>query len=218
MTQPVALQIFDTHEAASRAVAELFAERLGRGGKAALAGGNTPRRAFALLGEHSIEWTKIELIASDERCLPVGHPDRNDEMIRAMIGDQGYRLHRFSAEHGAEAAARASEPVVQRLVPFDLVLLGLGEDGHTASLFPGQAQVAQAATLVAPVHDSPKPPPDRVTLTLKALASARTLVFLATGASKRWAVEQLVSGGDVPAGWVTGADVRLWTDRAARGR
>lgn len=216
MTVP-ALQVFDDHEAASRAVAELFAARLGRGGKAALAGGNTPRRAFELLGEHPIEWSRIELIASDERCLPIGHAERNDQMIRSMMGERGYTLRGFSAELGAEAAAAATEPVVERLVPFDLVLLGLGEDGHTASLFPGQSDVARAATLVAPVHHSPKPPPDRVTLTLKALASARTLVFFATGASKRWAIEQLLSGGDVPAAWVTGADVRVWTDRAARG-
>jgi 6-phosphogluconolactonase len=216
VTQP-ALRVFDDHEAASRAVAELFAERLGHGGRAALAGGNTPRRAFELLGERAIDWSKIELIASDERCLPVGHAERNDQMIRAMMGERGFTLHGFSAELGAEAAAAATEPVVKRLVPFDLVLLGLGEDGHTASLFPGQADVARAATLVAPVHHSPKPPPDRVTLTLKALGSARTLVFLATGAAKRWAIEQLVSGGEVPAAWVTGADVRIWTDRAARG-
>lgn len=211
------VEVFDDHEAASQAVAKLFTERLGRGGKAALAGGNTPRRAFELLGERSIAWNDVELIASDERCLPVGHADRNDRMIREMVGDRGYTLHSFSAELGAEAAAAATEPVVERLLPFDLVLLGLGEDGHTASLFPGQVDVARAPSLVAPVHHSPKPPADRVTLTLKALVSARTLVFLATGASKRWAVGQLLSGGDVPSAWITGPDVRVFTDRAARG-
>ncbi len=212
------LEQFDDHEAASRAAAELLAGRLRDGGAAVLAGGNTPRRAYEIVREEPLPWQRIQLIASDERCLPVGHADRNDRMIGEAFGSLGYTLVGFPAEQGAEAAATAMESEVSKLVPFKVALLGLGEDGHTASLFPGQGDVAAAPSLVAPVHDSPKPPPDRVTLTLRALATAEVIAFLVTGAGKREALAALLAGGDVPAASVRAAEVRVLADRAALGR
>lgn len=212
------LEQFDDHEAASRAAAGLLASRLREGGAAVLAGGNTPRRAYELVRDSPLPWQRIQLIASDERCLPVGHAERNDRMIGDAFGPLGYTLVSFPAEQGAEAAARAMEPRVAGLVPFKVALLGLGEDGHTASLFPGQDAVAASPDLVAPVHDSPKPPPDRVTLTLRALATADVIAFLVTGAGKRDALAALLAGGDVPSARVTGGEVRVLADRAALGR
>lgn len=218
MASQLVLEEFDDHEAASSAAAALLAKRLEQGGTAVLAGGNTPRRAYAILRDKALPWQRVRLIASDERCLPVGHADRNDRMIGEAFGPLGYSLVSFPAEQGAEAAARAMEKQVAELVPFKVALLGLGEDGHTASLFPGQTAVAGAPTLVAPVHDSPKPPPDRVTLTLKALATAEVVAFLVTGEGKRQALASLLAGADVPAATVTAAEVRVLADRAALGR
>lgn len=215
---PPKLELYDDHEAACRATVRLFGERLRAGGKAVLAGGHTPEHAFELLRAEPIDWKRVVLVPSDERCLPVGHADRNDAMVESALGDLGYTLQGFPAELGAEAAASAMEPVIARLEPFDFVLLGLGEDGHTASLFPGQRAVAEAPSWVMPVHDAPKPPPDRVTLTLRALASAKVVVFLVTGEGKREPLERLLAGADIPAAWVGGADVRVIADRAAHPR
>ncbi|MEB2310434.1 MAG: 6-phosphogluconolactonase [Sorangiineae bacterium] len=211
----IQLELEEAHEGASRRAAALIAGALGAGGTAVLAGGRTPERTFQLLGDAPLPWGKITLVPSDERCLPVGHAERNDAMIAAMLGELGYRLHRFPAERGAEAAARALEPELAALMPFDVVLLGLGEDGHTASLFPGQRSVAFADSRVAPVHGAPKPPPDRVTLTLRALESARLVLFLVTGAGKREPLARLLAGDDIPAAWIRAADVRVIADRAA---
>lgn len=214
---PPKLELYDDHEAACRAMVRLFSERMSGGGKAVVAGGHTPELAFELLRGEAIDWKRVTLVPSDERCLPVGHADRNDAMVHAALGDLGFTLQGFAAEHGAEASATAMEPVIAKLVPFDIVLLGLGEDGHTASLFPGQRAVADAATLVAPVHDSPKPPPDRVTLTLRALETAKLVVFLVTGEGKREPLARLLAGADIPAAWVRAAEVRVIADRAAHG-
>lgn len=218
MASHLALEQFDDHEAASKAAAELLAGKLQDGGTAVLAGGNTPRRAYELVRDRPLSWQRITLIASDERCLPVGHAERNDRMIGEAFGPLGYTLVSFPAEQGAEAAASAMESEVARLVPFKVALLGLGEDGHTASLFPGQDAVAASPNLVAPVHDSPKPPPDRVTLTLRALATADVIAFLVTGAGKRDALAALLAGGNVPSASVKGREVRVLADRAALGR
>lgn len=218
MASDLVLEEFDDHEAASSAAAGLLAARLEAGGAAVLAGGNTPRRAYELVRAKQLPWQRIQLIASDERCLPTGHDDRNDRMIGEAFGPLGYTLVSFPAEQGAEAAATAMEPRVAELVPFRVALLGLGEDGHTASLFPGQDAVARSPSLVAPVHDSPKPPPDRVTLTLRALATAEVIAFLVTGAGKREPLARLLEGGDIPAAAVKAAEVRILADRAALGR
>jgi len=218
MASDLVLEEFEDHEAASNAAAALLGKQLENGGAAVLAGGNTPRRAYELLRDKPLAWSRIQLLASDERCLPVGHADRNDRMIGEAFGPLGYTLLDFPAELGAEEAARAMEPRVKELLPFKVALLGLGEDGHTASLFPGQHAVAAAPTLVAPVHDSPKPPPDRVTLTLRALAMAEVIAFLVTGEGKQSALAALLEGGDVPAAMVRGGQVRVLADRAALGR
>ena len=111
-------------------------------------------------------------------------------------------VHRVAGELGAEAAAADYERVLRGVGDIDLVLLGLGEDGHTASLFPRHRELL-AEGLVTAVHDAPKPPSDRVSLTLNAINSARRVVFLATGNAKRDAFSKAVRGSpDVPAGMV----------------
>jgi 6-phosphogluconolactonase len=122
-------------------------------------------------------------------------------------------VHRMPGEIGAEAAAALYARIVDPLRPLDLVLLGVGEDGHTASLFPGNPALAAPGSAVA-VYDAPKPPPDRVSLTLDVLREARRVLVLATGAGKREAVA-MARRGEVPSGMIPDA---MWLiDQAAAG-
>ncbi|MGD8616525.1 MAG: 6-phosphogluconolactonase [Gammaproteobacteria bacterium] len=185
-----------------------------------LAGGSTPQMAYRRLAQADADWPHWHLYLGDERCLPPEHPDRNSVMItKAWLGRVSVpleQIHWIGAEQGAETAAAGYEAVVRGGLPFDLVLLGMGEDGHTASLFPGREPVSDA--LVVPVHDAPKPPPERVSLSYGALSETRALLLAVTGASKRAAVEEWSRGASLPVSRLQcagGIDVLL--DEAAWG-
>ena len=162
-----------------------------------LAGGSTPRRCYELLRDTPQEWARWQFYFGDERCLASDDPERNSRMAsQAMLAHLPIvdaQIHAIPAECGPVAASRAYEPVVAGALPFDLVLLGMGEDGHTASVFPGNEPAGEYA--VHAVFDAPKPPPERVTLSLEALADSREVLYLVTGASKRDAVRAW-RGGD----------------------
>lgn len=180
--------------AAEKAIAERGRFRI------VLAGGTTPRMTFERLAKAESLWRAWEVYFGDERCLPVDHADRNSLMARqALLGQVPIppeQCFPIPAERGAEAAARGYAGVVDVARPFDVVMLGMGEDGHTASLFPGQAH-PQSVSAVA-VHDAPKPPPDRVSLSAEALADCRELLILVTGAGKRAAVAAWRRGSALP--------------------
>lgn len=162
-----------------------------------LAGGRTPRRTYERLARSDQDWSAWSLYYGDERCLPPGHPERNSYMVeQSGLADRVGSHHPIPAELGAEPAAAAYSAVIEAALPFDLVLLGVGEDGHTASLFPGRAWPQEALTMA--VHDAPKPPPDRVSLTPAALRSCREMLVLVTGAAKRKAVHAWRSGARLP--------------------
>ncbi len=166
-----------------------------------LAGGSTPMAAYRLLREQAQEWSRWAFFFGDERCLPPFHPERNSVMAREALLDHlplaSHQVHEIPAELGPEKGAARYEPLVRNARPFDLVLLGLGEDGHTASLFPGQTHPPDR--LVVPVHDAPKPPPERVSLNYGALAACRGLLFLVTGRAKRHALAEWRRGRPIPA-------------------
>jgi 6-phosphogluconolactonase len=180
-----------------------------------LAGGTSALRAYELFGRADILWSRVQLIVSDERCVEPGSPDRNEKAILQALGHSKFTFHRFTAELGPEAAAAQMEAVVQELVPFDVAVLGLGEDAHTASLFPDRD--LNFETLVAPVFDAPKPPPKRVTLTPKALSQNQLLVYIATGAGKRQALRKVLRGEDVPPNHIPASEVWILCDEAACG-
>ena len=188
--------------------------------KLVLAGGTTPRRVYELLRAKVTDWSKWHIYFGDERCLPAEHPERNSRMAAAAwlqhIPIPINHIHIIPAELGAEAAANAYAKTLSEVDEFDLVILGLGEDGHSASLFPqhdwGTAPDA-AATLA--VHDAPKPPPERVSLSARRLSQTRQLLFLVSGATKRQAVTDWRNGKDIPAAAITpagGVDVYLESD------
>jgi 6-phosphogluconolactonase len=211
----VKAEVLPDAAAVARAAASLVAEELRGGGTFVLAGGSTPRACYEQLRRESLPWGRVTVLFGDERC--VAPDDRESNYLMAceslLTRVAPLSVHRMPGELGAEAAASLYASVVEPLRPLDLVLLGVGEDGHTASLFPGSPAVAARGAVVA-VHDSPKPPPNRVSLTLEVLREARRVVVLATGEGKRAAVE-LARRGDVPSGMIPNAEWLI--DQAAAG-
>lgn len=207
------IQRFPTPDQASQALADLLSERLSAGGRAVLAGGTSALKAYTLLGKADILWSRVQLIVSDERCVPADSPDRNEKAIQEAIGRSKLMFHKFPAELGPEQAALEMESMVQELLPFDAVVLGLGEDAHTASLFPGHA--VDPNRLVVPVYNSPKPPPERVTLTPKALSKTQLLVYMVTGQGKLEALQKVLQGDDVPPNRIQAPEIWVYCDEAA---
>jgi len=194
-----------------------------------LAGGRTPIMAYTLLVGKPAQWDRWSIFFGDERCLPPDHPERNSVAAAHAFLDQvpipPTNIHPMPAEQGPVAAAlhyqriltesAPRQPTAQRIL-FDLVLSGMGEDGHTASLFPGHA--VPDGPLVIPVLDSPKPPPKRVSLTPKALSATRSMLILVTGADKAAALTAWRAGADLPVARVAASGAALvLMDRAAEG-
>ena len=181
----------------------------------ALAGGRTPTGIYEKLRGIDTDWSRWFIYFGDERCLPRGDCGRNDTMARASWLDHvsipSAQIHAIPAELGAEQGAAAYATALAALREFDLVLLGLGEDGHTASLFPGHALDAQAAAVA--VHAAPKPPAERISLSAGRLSAARAVWFLVTGAEKREALRRWQRGEAIPAASIKPtAGVDIYTD------
>ena len=207
--------ILETAEEVAAAAAGEIAAAVGSGAARTLvlAGGSTPRRCYELLADIEVAWGRVTVLFGDERCVPPDHPDSNYRMAREALLDRvsPATVHRMPAELGPDEGAELYSPVVAALAPLDLVLLGVGEDGHTASLFPGHPAVNASGWAIG-IRDSPKPPPERVTLTLPVLRAARRVLILATGAGKADAVAK-AKRGEVPSGMIAGA--RWLIDREA---
>jgi len=179
-----------------------------------LAGGNTPREVYRTLRADT-DWSHWQVYFGDERCLPADDAERNSAMAADAWLDHvpipRGQVHAIPAELGARAAALAYAETLRGIGDFDLVLLGLGEDGHTASLFPGRdwGLSADAPDALA-VFDAPKPPPQRVSLSASRLSRTREALFLIAGEAKRSAVAQWRAGAAIPARAIqpeTGVDV-----------
>jgi 6-phosphogluconolactonase len=166
-----------------------------------LAGGNTPRAVYRLLRDLPMDWAKWHIYHGDERCLLPSHEDRNSLMVEQVwtqyVPIPKSQIHDIPAELGPVAGAKAYTVELAGTPMFDMVLLGLGEDGHTASLFPGHA-VDNSADAV-PVFNSPKPPPARISLSQNRLNNTRQVIFLVTGTGKQQAVDNWRYGVAIPA-------------------
>ncbi|MDO8988808.1 MAG: 6-phosphogluconolactonase [Sideroxyarcus sp.] len=203
----------DILEAAQRAIEAQGAFRI------VLAGGNTPRDIYRMLCHADTDWSAWHIYFGDERCLPADHPERNSSMARSVWFDHVAvplrQIHVIPAELGPQKAAANYARELAGIAEFDLVLLGLGEDGHTASLFPGGAwEHANAWPDVLPVHDAPKPPSHRVSLSPARLSHAARVMFLASGESKHEAVMKWRAGVAIPASRICpagGVDIFLCT-------
>ena len=181
-------------EAAAAHVAASLAERIAAGARhVALSGGGTPRRAYELLRERGVGDAEFWLV--DERCVPRDHPESNGRMLREALGPEA-RVREARGELGPEDAAWLYAREVGEDRVFDVLVLGLGEDGHTASLFPGHPEAASEHAPVIGVRGSPKPPPERITLTLPVIARARHTVLLVTGDAKREPLARVRAGDE----------------------
>ncbi len=181
----------------------------------AVSGGHTPWAMFAELAQENVPWADVELFQVDERVVPDGDPDRNLAHLRASIGDAPARVHPMPVtEPDLEAAAAGYSTVLPQ--QFDLVHLGLGPDGHTASLVPGDPVLGVTHELVALTE--PYQGHRRMTLTYPALARADQLLWLVTGEDKRDALAKLL-GGDktIPAGRVLATRSLVLADEQAAG-
>ncbi|MDT8407890.1 MAG: 6-phosphogluconolactonase [Methylococcales bacterium] len=200
--------------AATRAIAERGVFHL------VLAGGSTPKRVYQLLAQAKPDTRHWHVYMGDERCLPADDPERNSKMaFNAWLAKDSMpreQIFMMPAELGPEQGAAAYQQTIANVGQFDMVLLGMGEDGHTASLFPGHHHDLEET--VHAVYHSPKPPPERISLSAKRLSQACQVVFLVAGHGKQEAVQQWREGVDLPVANITpeaGVDVLI--DRTAMG-
>lgn len=177
-----------------------------------LAGGSTPKSVYELLRNTAADWAHWHIYYNDDRCLPVDHPDRNSLMAEQAwlnhVAIPKSQIHAIPAELGPGEGAKAYAQTLAGLPEFDLVLLGLGEDGHTASLFPRHSWDDSVDAF--PVFGAPKPPPERVSISRARLGRAREVLFLVTGAGKQQAVNDWRNGVAIPASHImpgSGVDI-----------
>jgi 6-phosphogluconolactonase len=167
-----------------------------------LAGGTTPQQLYQQLRHLSTDWRGWHIYFGDERYLPAGDPDRNDSMAATTWLDHVAipvaQIHRIPTHDNVYSAAAAYASVLQAAPGFDLALLGLGEDGHTASLFPEDTAACNSAELAIAVTNAPKPPSQRVSMSPKCLSMAAAVWFIVTGDSKRHALQAWLAGAQLP--------------------
>lgn len=199
MTDDVRVQASaaDVADVAAAAVASWIAQahQGGRTVHVALAGGTTPAATYERLARMPMPWSAVHLWFGDERMVPPNADDANAELARRTLiepaGIAPSHVHLVPTDRSVDDAARAYADEILRILPvnaagvprFDLVMLGLGEDGHVASLFPHAATLA-AGGVCLPIRQSPKPPPQRVSLSLPVINAAIRRLLLTTGHGK----------------------------------
>ena len=196
------------------------------GASLAVAGGTTPAATYRLLSTAVLDWARVGIVPTDERWVAPASPDSNQHFLRETLLQGPAAAARFtplwSDAPTPEAAAARAEPQVRSLTPFDAVVLGMGEDGHFASLFPGSPVLAEgldpngSRLCIGAPAGTPAPPQPRISLTFRAFEGARRVLLLITGEAKRRVFEDAWSGGrDLPVGSLRrldAADVRvLWS-------
>ncbi|MDQ6936860.1 MAG: 6-phosphogluconolactonase [Actinomycetota bacterium] len=230
-------------DVAARVIATLGRAQRDRGQAAlALTGGGILEQVFTALagdpGRSAVEWNKVDVVWGDERFVPIGSEDRNDGRARELLleplgfdetrvfampasdGPDGGDLERAAARYAGRLAEIASVNRLDSDFPtVDVALIGVGPDGHCCSLFPEHPAVYETGRTVVAVHNSPKPPPERLSLTFDALEACREVWVVAAGAGKAAAVALALDGAgrvQVPAAGARGHDRTLWlVDRAA---
>ena len=222
--QRLQVRVFQDLEELSRVAAELFTalskKSIASSGRfvVALSGGSTPHRLYSLLGSSwyrdVIDWSRMYIFWTDERCVPKDHPESNYKLAHdaflSRVPLPAQNIHRIRGEDEPRKAAEAYEDELRNFfsgpgaIVFDLIILGVGEDGHTASLFPGSPALDEKLRPAVPVYFE-EPKINRITLTLPVLNHAVQVLFLASGRAKAGAVHEIVEDGNpkqYPAGLV----------------
>jgi 6-phosphogluconolactonase len=227
-----ALTVASDHKQASEVASDLLVGAISRirrqkqGVNLVLAGGATPRQTYSLLGKNLCNWDAVELWFGDERCVSPDDPQSNYRLVKeslvsiATISPE--QVHRVEVEEGPEVAAdrygselcAKVERAPNGLPVLDIALLGLGEDGHTASIFSVESPSRQKVCMTTM---APKSPHERITLSLDVLKQTRQIFFLATGRDKADAVKKVLDGpgASVPASMLAGCHTHLVIDREA---
>ena len=212
--------VFSEFDDASKAAADFIAERIEDSIRkrgvchVILPGGNTPSRCLAYLASKKLPWNQVHWYPGDERCYPAGHAERNDVMLEMNLWSKiaVTHIHRIPAEFGAEKAASDYGEIISTVGIFDIAFLGMGEDGHTASLFPDNEALHDPRPVV-PVHNSPKPPPDRVSFGMDTLRKASCRIVLTGGSEKSDVIAQIKEGKLLPINCL--GDIHWYVDEAA---
>lgn len=195
----VEITIVADAEEAARLVAERLAEQARAGGSVVLTGGSTPRRAYELAAELEPDWSRVELWWGDERCVPPDDELSNYAMAKAALLDrleqQPAAVHRIQGELGRGDGAAEYKLELAGAGDFDLVLLGLGPDGHIASLFPGFPTLDVTGRDVIGSEAGHEPFVDRISLTLPRICATHELLFLVAGEDKADAVARSFADG-----------------------
>ena len=209
------LEAFAGRDALAQAVAKLIAEELGRrlgqgAPRASLvaSGGSTPIPVYERLRDWPMDWSRIDITLSDERWLEPSSPDSNQRMLHEHLlrgAAQAARLTPlWSPQATLDAAAARAEAAIAPLMPFDVSLLGMGEDGHFASLFPASPVLSEGLRLdgqrlcLGVPASAPAPPQPRISLTLRALLESRLVVLLTSGEAKKLVLDATLAGADLP--------------------
>jgi len=214
--------VYDSAQAASQSCAEFMSHQIqeclaqNEHCSIALPGGKTPADCLQHISQQDIDWQRTHWLPGDERCLPIGDTERNDTLFHEhflnLIPLPAENFHPMPAELGAEQGAEEFSQQLGSVLPLDIAFLGMGEDGHTASLFPDNPALTVDTPAVA-VHNSPKPPPDRISLSIASLQQAGLRCVLTLGASKRDALTQIQQGKLLPINTI--GPVHWFVDRAA---
>lgn len=167
--------------------------------RVALPGGNTPKYCLTYLADKKLPWEKVHWYLGDERFFPAGHAERNDVMLDKYLWSKitDTHIYRIQTEKGVEEAAAAYRDVIAGFDCFDLAFLGIGEDGHTASLFPGNDALGDTRSVI-PIYHSPKPPDERVSLSVETLKRTLSRVVLVGGKEKASIIARIKAGEPLP--------------------
>ncbi len=224
MTAAVELRVVGDADAVTEAAAVLVGEAVDGGGHIGLSGGSGPRATYERVGTLRPDWSGIELWWIDERCVPPADGRSNYRMIRESLLDGLARppaiVHRVRGEAQPEEAAAEYDAALAG-VTLDFALMGIGPDGHTASLFPNAPALGETERRAVAAEAGMEPLVPRVTLTRVVLAAARTMVYLVTGEQKADAVERAFKAEpapDTPASQIRGVRTIALLDQAAASR
>ncbi|MCW7466203.1 6-phosphogluconolactonase [Leptospira levettii] len=172
-----------------------------------LSGGDTPIKVYNGFDGFDIDWSRIHFWLADERCVPIDDEMRSEFVIKKAIGQSIINkstFHGYGSGNALDMAMNYENNLLGVKI-FDLAILGIGEDGHTASLFPGNELGLEAGSgFVFPVYNSPKPPSGRVTLTMNKINESEHVMFLLSGEKKREILKKVINGENLPASKVRG--------------
>lgn len=227
MTQDVSPTRQDLVESTAEALVSVIGASIAEAGEAhlCLTGGTIAKRLYAHLGTtaaDALDWSRVHLWWGDERWVPAGDEDRNDAQAQAGLGpiwDRAVRHPMPASDGGSDLDTAATEYAAELgQTRFDLCLLGVGPDGHVASLFPGHPSSLAPGRVIA-VRDSPKPPPERISLTREVINESTQVWLVVSGADKADAVATArTTGSTLPAAGVSGRQATVWRlDAAANG-